>query len=253
MIESWSNTWAKLNIADQITDIESDALQPIFRKYLSRESWVLEAGRGLGRWVNYFHQRGIKIVVVDKSEIGLKKLKDYERTAQISLADVEALPFPDEHFGNYISIGVVEHFEKGPEKALEEAFRVLRPGGIAFISVPVLNWIRRIKFPFLLIKQIFHQLRTKKDHNHFFEYHYSVRRFSDFLRAANFEIIELVPLHPSFGLVFDLPFLRRRGSTPEQPELLPLATLLTRILYRFSPWATSHMVIALARVKKPSL
>ena len=253
VIETWSNTWSKLQIESQIANIENDALYNILNKYISSKGWILEAGCGLGRWVIHFHQQGSKVVGVDKSDVALKKVKEYERAAKICLADVEDLPFPDEHFVSYISIGVVEHFENGPEKALEEAFRVLQPGGIAFVSVPVLNWIRRLKFPFSLSMQLFYRMRVKKGNYHFFEYHYSLRQVLDFLRAANFEIIELVPLHPSFGLVFDLPFLRRKGSTPEQPELLPLATLLTRILYRFSPWTTSHMVMALARSKKPSL
>ena len=52
---------------------------------------------------------------------------------------------PDNQYDAYISIGVVEHRIDGPEPFLVEANRVLKPGGIAFISVPYVNPLRRFK------------------------------------------------------------------------------------------------------------
>jgi ubiquinone/menaquinone biosynthesis C-methylase UbiE len=44
-------------------------------------------------------------------------------------------------------MGVVEHFEQGPLPALKEAYRVLKPDGMIFVSVPTFNiirkWVRR--------------------------------------------------------------------------------------------------------------
>jgi SAM-dependent methyltransferase len=50
-------------------------------------------------------------------------------------ADVESLPFPDSTFGTVIALNVFEHtpcFWRG----VEEVFRVLRPDGVAIVSVP---------------------------------------------------------------------------------------------------------------------
>ena len=47
-----------------------------------------------------------------------------------------SLPYEDSSISGYLSFGVIEHFIEGPHEALAEAFRVLRPGGIAIITTP---------------------------------------------------------------------------------------------------------------------
>jgi SAM-dependent methyltransferase len=40
-------------------------------------------------------------------------------------------------------MGVIEHFEDGPLPALKEAYRLLKPDGLIFVSVPTVNIMRR--------------------------------------------------------------------------------------------------------------
>jgi SAM-dependent methyltransferase len=47
------------------------------------------------------------------------------------------LPFRDDGFDNVLCVSVLEHLEE-PEQALREAFRVLKPGGIALYMTPFL-------------------------------------------------------------------------------------------------------------------
>lgn len=249
VLDSWSSTWAELDVADQITKIENDALQRVLENYVPDVGRMVEAGCGLGRWVIHLHQRGREIVGVDNSINGLEKLKAYEPTAKVVLADVESTPFPDNCFQTYVSIGVIEHFEEGPQEALREAFRILRPGGVALVSVPLLNSVRKAKWPFWLMKQVWHGLCFWRSSPHFFEYHYSTGQLCQFLRAAGFDMVDLVPMHPSFGLMFDFPFLRARGSTQMQWEISSLGRFLARGLHRISPWTISHMVLAVATVQ----
>jgi ubiquinone/menaquinone biosynthesis C-methylase UbiE len=66
--------------------------------------------------------------------------------------DVRCLPFKDNIFNGYISIGVIEHLKKEAdiEKVFIEAYRVLKPGGVAYFVVPNLwqvikqSFIKRI-------------------------------------------------------------------------------------------------------------
>jgi SAM-dependent methyltransferase len=46
------------------------------------------------------------------------------------------MPYAGGTFDGVISLGVVEHDEAGPLAALRELRRVLRPGGVAIITVP---------------------------------------------------------------------------------------------------------------------
>lgn len=53
-----------------------------------------------------------------------------------SVADIQALPFPDEDFDAIICNHVLEHVPDD-RKALRELYRVLRPGGWAILLVPL--------------------------------------------------------------------------------------------------------------------
>jgi len=52
------------------------------------------------------------------------------------LGDAEALPFPDASFDRYVSAGSIEYWPD-PARAIAEAHRVLRPGGIALVAGPL--------------------------------------------------------------------------------------------------------------------
>jgi len=55
-----------------------------------------------------------------------------------------ATPFDDSSYGSILALGSVEHDPAGPQKALNEFYRLLRPGGIALITVPYGGSIRRM-------------------------------------------------------------------------------------------------------------
>lgn len=46
------------------------------------------------------------------------------------------LPYPDESFGSVVAMGSPEHVLEGPAKVFREFFRVMKPGGVAVITVP---------------------------------------------------------------------------------------------------------------------
>ncbi len=51
------------------------------------------------------------------------------------VADVHDLPFEDGSFDAVVAIEVIEHL-RSPQEAVAEIFRVLRPGGRIFVSIP---------------------------------------------------------------------------------------------------------------------
>ena len=69
----------------------------------------------------------------------MQQVKNYNRELILTQSDVHELPFPESTFGAYLSYGVVEHFPQGPQAAITEAYRVLKPGGLIFMMVPAAN------------------------------------------------------------------------------------------------------------------
>lgn len=91
---------------------------------------VLELGCGPGRLLRYYHGKGIRIVGVDNVNVAVENLRAADSTLDVVQADARALPFVDGQFSVILCFGVFHSIELDVEKALREAFRVLRPGGI---------------------------------------------------------------------------------------------------------------------------
>jgi ubiquinone/menaquinone biosynthesis C-methylase UbiE len=100
-----------------------------FEKYLPQSEMILEAGCGLGPKLLYFEKKNYNIIGVDYVLPALERVKAYESKVKLAQSDVHCLPFSESTFGAYLSYGVVEHFPQGPQQAIAEAYRVLKPGG----------------------------------------------------------------------------------------------------------------------------
>jgi ubiquinone/menaquinone biosynthesis C-methylase UbiE len=91
---------------------------------------VLDAGSGDGHWRDHL-PNDIRYVGVDLG-VGDKAV-DYSHLD--AKADLMALPLRDASFDAAVSIQVLEHMKK-PWRALDELSRVLKPGGVLFLSCP---------------------------------------------------------------------------------------------------------------------
>ncbi len=112
-------------------------------KYLKKHDAILEAGCGNGMIVDGMHRRGYTSVLgVDYDSNAISQIRTHRPHLNVREGNVLALDMPSHSLDAYLSFGVVEHFENGPEPILREAARVLKPGGIAMISVPHLNALR---------------------------------------------------------------------------------------------------------------
>ncbi|HTL32254.1 MAG TPA: class I SAM-dependent methyltransferase [Kofleriaceae bacterium] len=100
---------------------------------------LLDYGCGMGEESVYFAKLGARVTAIDISEVGVATLKN---RAELHKLDIQALEmrcdqtsFANETFDVVHGMGILHHV--GIETALAEAWRVLRPGGVAVFLEPM--------------------------------------------------------------------------------------------------------------------
>lgn len=256
-INQFNNMWTRRTVEEELKscDIQSP-VRELLLSYLPIKGRILEAGCGLGKWVIYLKQRGYDIIGIDNNKLAVAKLKTFDESLSVELCDVLDIHYPNNYFDACISMGVIEHFESGPTLALKEAWRVLKPNGLIFVSVPTVNYIRRFvrRFVWSLLRTGINTLRKKGIYYHFSEYRYSKSELEEFLRQSNFEIIKTVPddfygsKDHAVGLWMDIPFLRARDGV--NFRLNSIGKLVSKCLDKASLWIACSSVFCIARSLK---
>jgi ubiquinone/menaquinone biosynthesis C-methylase UbiE len=110
-----------------------------FLPQTDRPARLLDVGCGTGHYIAEFLQRGYDVVGIDGSSEMLEHARQVNPGAELHLADVDALPFPDQSFDRVLCIEVVRYLPD-PTRCLQEMARVLKPGGVClFTAMPLLN------------------------------------------------------------------------------------------------------------------
>jgi ubiquinone/menaquinone biosynthesis C-methylase UbiE len=112
---------------------------------------VLDIGCGNGYVLSRFSKEGAKTSGVDITPTGVnlcrKRFEMMGLAGDFQVGNAEELPFPDNTFDCVSSMGVLHH-TPNTEKAIGEAFRVLKPGGRLQVMFYHRNSaLYRIKFP----------------------------------------------------------------------------------------------------------
>lgn len=121
---------------------------------LTSQDAVIEVGCSTGKNLRYLAWRtGVSGYGVDIALAPLVNAVEKSAARQrFYAADAQRLPFDDGSFAGLVALDVLEHLPS-PEGALAEWARVVRPGGLVALSVPVTEvfptfaWWRRRLFP----------------------------------------------------------------------------------------------------------
>lgn len=89
---------------------------------------ILDAGAGTGRLAVELARRGAAVTALDISGEMLKILSRKNRNIELTVADVENLPFENNTFDWVVSAFVIVHL-KDPARFFDEVYRVLKEGG----------------------------------------------------------------------------------------------------------------------------
>jgi SAM-dependent methyltransferase len=225
--ESVIFSWSKEEAFDLLRSCDDDGIFDVLKTYVTQEARVLESGCGMARYVRYLTDRGWRCVGLEYRKETVNAVRDIWPDLDIVQGDVAAAPFPDDSFDAIISLGVVEHFPDGPNKPLSDMFRILKVGGVAIITVPCLNSVRRFKrktgivdllsLPRALVAGTLKaEFRRPTRFNrtfryavyppfgNFFEYRMTPREFANEVRAAGFEILDHRPHAQMDGIYHEL-------------------------------------------------
>lgn len=141
----WTERWhnAGLNNAGKrIHHLTKRAEYQIMQPYLAQlpcQAKLLDAGCGLGEWTVLLTQQNFDVIGLDISAPAIEALNTRFPALTFRLGDIRHMDFPTNHFDGLFSWGAFEHFEAGLQPCLTESWRVLKPGGYLFITVPYHN------------------------------------------------------------------------------------------------------------------
>jgi SAM-dependent methyltransferase len=196
----------------------------LIKRNVAKGAAVLDAGCGAGTWVEFLREQGYAAEGLDFSPLLVERLRATYPDTHWTESDIRHMPYGDGRFDAIVSWGVIEHNEDGPAAALREFSRILKPGGLAIVTVPLDTPVQRRS------SEILHS-RPGSAHA-FFQYLMTTDELAAHLRSSGFEPIDAAPLRGT-TLQLAAPHLatRLRGLPFSVVNLL--ATLLLGRVPRF--------------------
>jgi SAM-dependent methyltransferase len=229
--QMWGQSWKKTETLALIKNLRKAETMRWKLKYAPMHGKFLEAGCGMGQYVFYLMEFGFDIEGVDISSYSIEASKRFAQEngydpEMFRIADVRKLPHKDNSFSFYLSLGVVEHFKEGPMAALNEAFRVLKPGGLAYIATPtkyIYNWIFAIhKKPKNLVKKLLVKMgRRKNARSEWVEYRWKLGELVRYIQQAGFTVVDASNVDLKAATEIGLR-KRRHFVTKIKPRLFPI-------------------------------
>ncbi len=250
--EAWEKNWEGISIeqSNEIFGYERVKKQmALMTRVLPKNEKILEGGCGLGPYLIRLRSMGYDVEGIDYNEGPIKKIKEFDPTIPVKIGDVTSIPYPDEYFGGYLSLGVIEHFTEGPRKAIREASRVLKRGGVLYLAVPRNHLFMRLATPlrFLKSRKFLRKLFGKEEANHYWEQYFKRGYLQDLLVEEGFAVREIHALDHSHALVSFSNLFRNKNTYDEANSLgLKLGAFCEKYLH----WSTAaQMVLICYKVK----
>lgn len=215
--KAWEENWQDVSVKDSLEAANYPRVQhniEIYKSYMSKEGKTLEGGCGLGTYLIHFKNLGYDIVGVDYNAGPLLKISEYDKDIALYCADVRNLPFSDNSFKTYLSIGVIEHFSQGPGMAIDEAYRVLSPGGYFVVHVPQSSIFHKILLPVTILKRntFLRRLFKKEPKQYYWEHYFKANELAKLLRKSGFKIVRMMPVDQEHSLINFCSLFRDKNS-----------------------------------------
>jgi SAM-dependent methyltransferase len=247
--KAWMDNWKDHSVDEVMSIFNYPRVQRLLETFLSilpERGKILEGGCGLGPWVIKLSELEYDITGVDYDKDSIDKIRHYNPRIPLYVSDVQDMPFEDGYFDAYMSLGVLEHFYEGPEKAIAEANRVISPGGIFMVMLPYLNLFERIKLPVKKLQKNskIRKILGKPEKTFYYECYFGIKQITNLLEAGGFYVETAIPIDHIFSLVsFSRVFRDRKTYDGENELAIKCADFLSRIM----PWQSAGSSLLVAR------
>ena len=231
----WDREGGPQGHIDRIPHKDEYRIMAPYLAKLTKGASVLDGGCGLGDWTLYFTRQGFAAVGLDLSRKTVEQLQVRFPEATFVSGDIRRTDFPGASFDAYFSWGVFEHFESGMQECVREAFRVLKPGGLLFVSVPLDNLRHAVLGAFA-------RPCVEGDRLRFYQWRLTRAELARELEIGGFKVLETRPIHKRQGVLRSL----------HHEFGLPYEWFFTKVLsVALAPLIPgpfiAHMVLAVAR------
>ena len=253
----------KNRLLEGVSNLEFERTKRILSRYLPKRPLVIiDAGGGPGRYSFWLGDMGHSVHLIDVLLLHVRQARQLQhrsknRLASIRLGDARSLKFEDGFADIVLLFGPLYHLVRKNErlKALSEAYRVLRPGGLLFAAAiskftsaldgSLRGFIRDPGF----MKIIAQDLKTGQHRNPTNKPEYFTTAFfhhPDELRNEMKQVkFRSVKVYAVTGLAWLLPRFNQMWKNPELKELL--MTLLDRTELEPSLLGQSDHLLAVGR------
>jgi len=247
--KAWNENWKPHEIESLLEIFNYPRVKKqldLYFKYLPKDGYILEGGCGLGPYLIHLSSLGYKIIGVDYNEDPLKKILNYNNKLPVSVMDVRRLAVADKSLSGYMSLGVIEHFPEGPKKAIEEAFRTLKQGGIFVVQVPILNIFMLSKYPFevikrnILLRKIFH----KQEKVYYWQQYFKPKQLKRTIEKSGFEVEKIIPMDHEHSIISFSAYFRDKNSYDGANER---GLKFSRFCEKYLPWLTAANMVLICR------
>lgn len=246
--KAWVKNWEGVSIGRILEIFSYERVKKqmaFFLRVLPKGEKILEGGCGLAPYLIRLRQLGYDVEGIDYNKEPIETVLAYDPALPVKVGDVMAITYPDNYFGGYMSLGVIEHFTEGPLRAIREAHRVLKPGGVFIVLVPQNHLFMRIAAPIRFLKRntFLRQLFGKPLDTKYWEQYFKKDELRAFLEREGFDVREVHPLdHTASMLSFSDIF--RDHSTYDEANRLGLA--IGKWCENHLPWITAAQLLFVA-------
>jgi SAM-dependent methyltransferase len=112
-------------------------------RYLPDDGLIGDIGCGEARIAAVYENNRRKFISIDNDPANVSAAREALPDSDIRLGDAFALPLPDASLDAYIGLGIFELDGARGQRAIKEAARVTKPGGLLYVTVPYANVARR--------------------------------------------------------------------------------------------------------------